>query len=196
MLRVVLPSVIPASRTVQIVRILSVGVSYVVVVDINVDIVVSPSGSIAPTSTPRCSHGDSNSKGNRHASRIVPGWWIRDWRIGIDWRSINNDRVVARDINDLWVRLFDDNHRFVFDLLGLNFLLITAFQVPSILRLCAHALNRFHNLALLRKESIAKVGSPLDVVGQLFHDIGQRCHCLNAGIPILFLNCFSKSFLF
>lgn len=196
MLRVVLPSVIPSGRAVHIVRALSiVVVLYIVIVDVDVDIVVPPSGSIAPTSTPCRSHRHSNSKGNSHACRIVPGRRIGDWRIGIDRRSINNGRVIAGNINHLRVRLFDDNHRFVFDLLGLNFLLITVLQVSGILCFYPHALDCIHNVALLGKESVAEVRGPLDVLGQLLHDIGQRRHCLNAGIPILFLNCFTKSFV-
>jgi hypothetical protein len=42
-----------------------------------------------------------------------------------------------------------------------------------VLGLLAHALNGIHHIALLRKESIAQIGGPLNVVCQPLHELWQ-----------------------
>jgi len=44
--------------------------------------------------------------------------------------------------------------------------LLSGVQSALVLRLPAHALNGIHQLALLRQEGIAEIGSPLKVISQ------------------------------
>jgi hypothetical protein len=43
-------------------------------------------------------------------------------------------------------------------------------QSALVLRLLAHALNGIHHVALVRKEDVAEISSPLNVVSQQFDD--------------------------
>jgi hypothetical protein len=44
----------------------------------------------------------------------------------------------------------------------------------------------------LSEKCIAKVCGPLDIVGKTLYQIWQRCHCLDAWIPRLFLDLLSQ----
>jgi hypothetical protein len=86
----------------------------------------------------------------------------------------------------LGVRLLNDDHLFALHGLRFNFHLLVRFQIALFLGLLAHALHRVHDVALLREESVAQVGGPLNIIGEPLHNIGKRRHGLNTGIPGLF----------
>jgi hypothetical protein len=83
----------------------------------------------------------------------------------------------------LWISLFDYDHTLALDDLGLHLLLLARFQITGVLRLLAHALHSIHQIALLRQESVAQIGGPLDVVCQALDYIGQSGHRLDTWIP-------------
>jgi hypothetical protein len=66
-------------------------------------------------------------------------------------------------LNHLRVRLLNNDHLFVLNCLGFYFHLFVRLQA-LILGLLAHALDRAHHIRLLRQESVAQVGCPLNVV--------------------------------
>ena len=165
MRRVMLPAVISAAIAavyliaVSTVYLIPVAALYIrvpveIVIHVDVHIAAAPAAAVAPPSAPHGPHRHSNSEGNRHASRIVARRWIGDWGIRIDRRSIDNRGVVARNINHLRIRLFDNNDLFRLDDLRFDFLLFVRFQVAFVLSLLAHPLNRVHHVTLLRKERI------------------------------------------
>src|SRR6476620_365553 len=129
MLGIVLPGVARARRSVGYVSVgyvLIVVASDKVVVVIDIDVVTTPAPSAipAPTTTPCRSHGDSYAKRNSHAGCVVSRRRIINRRVRIDWRSIDNRRVVGWDIDDFWFRLFDDDDLLILDNLRFDFLLI------------------------------------------------------------------------
>jgi hypothetical protein len=65
-------------------------------------------------------------------------------------------------------------------------LLLIGPQSAFVLRFPAHALNRSHQLALLRQKGVAKIGGPLNVVSQQFHDVWYSSQSLDAWIPRFF----------
>jgi hypothetical protein len=67
--------------------------------------------------------------------------------------------------------------------LRLYVLLLGRFQRAFRLGLRAHPLDGVHYVLLLRKERIAKVGRPLNVVGQTLHEVRQCSHGLHARVP-------------
>jgi hypothetical protein len=174
MLRVVLPVAASISATVAAatswlvvyaVPTVNVAVAVEIVIVVNCDVVVStPPAAITPAATPCSSHGETNSEGDRHSRRVISWRWIGNGRIGIDRRTINDGRIVAGDINDLWIGLLNYDDLFRFHHLGFYFLLFRGFQVARSLCLFAHALHSFHDIALLRQECVAQICSPLDVI--------------------------------
>jgi hypothetical protein len=96
----------------------------------------------------------------------------------------------------LRIRLFDYDHTLAFDNLRLYFLLLVRFQVAVALGLLAHALHGVHHIALLRKEGVAQVGGPLNVVGQSLDQVGEARQRLHAWIPGLLSNGIGKSLVF
>jgi hypothetical protein len=130
MLRVVLPAPVTASSTasrglggdaiapVYVVSVATIDVRVAVVIVIVVDrdiVVAAPAAAPAPASAHRRPHGNSDSEGDRHPGRVVSRRRIGDWRIRVGWRTVNNGGIIAGDVNNLWVRLLDDD-----DLLGLH----------------------------------------------------------------------------
>jgi hypothetical protein len=47
---------------------------------------------------------------------------------------------------------------------GFNFHLLVGLQRAGALRFLSHTLDRIHNVALLREESVAQIGGPLNVI--------------------------------
>jgi hypothetical protein len=83
----------------------------------------------------------------------------------------------------LGVRLLDDDHRLTFYHLGFHLLLLVRLQIAGVLGLLAHALHSLHHVVLLREEGVAKVGRPLNIIGESLHDIRKRRHGLNTWVP-------------
>jgi hypothetical protein len=96
----------------------------------------------------------------------------------------------------LWVGLLDHDHTFVLNDLGFDLLLLGRFQIPLVLGFFAHALHGIHYIALLRQESVAQIGGPLNVVSETFHHVGKGSHGLNAGIPGLLRDSIGECLIF
>jgi hypothetical protein len=92
----------------------------------------------------------------------------------------------------LRIGLLDHDDRLAFHNLRFHFLLLSGFQVACVLRLRAHTLNGIHDVGLLRQKRIAQIGGPLQILGELLQRVGQRGHCLNAGVPVLLLDGLNK----
>ena len=88
------------------------------------------------------------------------------WGIGVNRRAVHHHRVIAWNVNDLWIGLLDDDHLFAFHYLCFYLHLLIRFQVALFLRLRAHALDGIHYVILLRQECVAEFGRPLNVVHQ------------------------------
>jgi hypothetical protein len=90
---------------------------------------------------------------------------------------------------------FNHNHALVFDNLGFDLLLLSGFQSPLVMGLLAHALNRFHDVALLRQKGVTEIRRPLNFVSQPLDQFGKTSQRLNAGIPRLFGHRIGKLFV-
>ena len=124
MLRIMLPVTVAASRPIR--DVLSVGVSYEVVVVIDVDIVVAaPPAVVAPSATPSRSHCDADAKRNRHPRGVITGGRISNRRIRISWCAVHHGRVITGNINNFRTGLLDHDDLLAFDQLGFHFLLLT-----------------------------------------------------------------------
>jgi hypothetical protein len=84
--------------------------------------------------------------------------------------------------------LFDYDHLLVLNHLFFDLLLCIRGQSSSALCLRAHPLDGVHHIGFLRQKGVTEIGSPLNIVGETFHHVGQSRHRLNARIPRLFLN--------
>jgi hypothetical protein len=159
MLRIVLPVAIAAADVGPVassVDILVVVVVHEIIVVVDVDIVVAaPSATPTPASAPGCSHHHADAEGNRHSRCVIAcrwvvdrGVWVNGWTVDIHW-------VVAGNIDDLRIGLLNHDDGLILHNLGFYFLLLGGFQVPFFLGFLAHALDRIHDITLLREESIA-----------------------------------------
>ena len=117
MLRIVLPLGIAAAVSAAASRLIRrpvtisnicVAIKIIIIVNIYI-IVTAPTTAPAPPTAPRRSHGDSDSEGNRHARRVIPWRRIVDRRIGVDGRTVHVNRIVGRDVDHLWIGLFNDD---------------------------------------------------------------------------------------
>ena len=175
---------------------IDVRVAIEIVVHVDVDVVMPPSATPAPTAAPERPHHDADAKRNRNSRGVVAGRRVVDRRVGIYRGTVYHHGVVRRYIHDLRIRLFDHDHTFAFDDLRLYFLLLVRFQVAVALGLLAHALDGVHHIALLREEGIAQVGGPLNVVGQSLDQVGETRQRLDAGIPWLLGNGIGECLVF
>jgi hypothetical protein len=73
--------------------------------------------------------------------------------------------------------------------LRFHFLLRSRLQSAFVLCLAAHALNRIHQIALLRQKGVAQIRGPLNVVSQQFHEVRCSSQSLDAGVPGFFCRC-------
>src|SRR5271156_3873044 len=199
MLRIVLPVVAAAGRQgagaiyiarvdVPSIDIRVVVVAYVIIVDVNVDVTAPPPTVIAPTAVVIGTDGEPDPEGDRNARSIITGRGVVNRRIRVDGRSVNGHGIIGRHINDLWVGLLNDHDGLRFYYLSFHRLLFGGFQVSCIHGLLAHALHRVHHITLLRKEGVTQVSGPLDTVDELLHQVWERGHGLDAGIPVLVLH--------
>ncbi len=132
---------------------IAVAVEIIIIVDGDV-VVAAPTAAISPTPAPRSSHGETNSKGNRHACCIVSGRGIVNGRIGVNCRAVDEGRIVSGNVNNFRVGLLDYDDLLRFNNFCFDFLLLAGFQVARTLSLLAHALDSFHCLVLLRQEGV------------------------------------------
>jgi len=146
-----------------------VAVEVVVVVD--GDVVVSPTGVPPPATTPGRAHRNADPKRDRCAGGVVTRRRIVDGRIGIHGRPIHGHRVVRRHVHHLGVRLLDDDHVGVVLRLRRHDLLFGGLQRALVLRLPTHALDRRHHVSLLREKGVAEIRRPLNVVRQTLNKI-------------------------
>src|SRR5580658_1528131 len=199
MLRIVLPVVAAAGRQsagpVDIARVYvpSIDIRVVVVADagvsdINVDVTMPPTAVVTPTATIVGTDGEPDSEGNRNSRSVITGRRVVNRRVRVDGRSVNNHGIVGRHIDDLWVGLLNDNYSLRLYYLRFHSLLLGGFQVSCIHGLLAHSLHRVHHVTLLREEGVTQVGGPLDAVNKLLHQVWERGHGLDAGIPVLVLH--------
>ncbi len=196
MLRIVLP--LPGS-VVDPVTALDVRVAVEVVIHVDIDVVATPAATPTPATAPPCgTHRNTDSKGDctrgNHSSCRIRR--IVNRRIRIGRRAVNDCGIVAGHIDDLWIRLLDDDHLLVLHRLRLDLELLARLQCARALCLLAHALYRVHDVSLLRQECIAEVGSPLNVICKSLHHVGYRRHGLNARVPRLFLDGINERLIF
>jgi len=128
MLWIVLPIVVRVTNLVIDVR--SVVIVYVLVVDINVDVIVAPAAIVTPASpmtAPGGSYGNSNAKRNGRSRRVITWGRIVNRRIWIDGRSIDHNWVIGGDVNHVRAGRLNYDNVLAFDLLGLHCLLLTGF---------------------------------------------------------------------
>jgi hypothetical protein len=197
MLGVVLP-VATATATATlggaVTGILPIAVIYEIVTIIYIYIVIpSPSAVAAPSAAKGGTHGYAHSERKSHSGCVIPSWRIVDGWIGIGRGAVNHYGVIAGNVDNLRVGLFDHDHLLAFHHLRFNFHLLCGFQIPLLLGLRPHALHSIHDIGLLGQNNIAKVRRPLDVIREPFDDIRKGSHSLNGGIPVLFLHCVRES---
>src|SRR5215469_1531238 len=158
-----------------------------IVAVIDVDAAAAPSASVAPaTAHPRTHHESETERDERRSRRVVR---VVDRRIRVDRRTVDHHRVVRRNVDDLRIRLLDDDHLLAtLDGLRLDLLLLIRFQSAFCRGLLAHPLHRVHDVLLLCEECVAEIRRPLNVVRQAFDEVRHGGHRLNAGVPGLLLH--------
>jgi hypothetical protein len=166
------------------------------IVAVNVNVVAAPAAAPTPPAAPEGPHRDANPEGDCHSRGVVPDWRIVNRRIGIDGGTVHYDRIVRRHINHLRVRLLDNDRTFAFNNLRFHLLLFRRTQVALLLSFLAHALDSLHDIRLLSQERVAKIGGPLNVIGQAVYHIGQGRQRLDTGIPRLFRHGISEFLVF
>ena len=155
-----------------------------IIVHVDVDVVVTPSGSVAPPAPGRAD-------GQPHPERDRAGCYDGTCRVRrvvnrgvrVHRSSINDGGIVGWYIDHVRLRRLHNDHRFVFYNLVFDCHLLVGLQGALILGDLSHTLYSFHNVALLGKKSVAKVRRPLNIVREPFHNIRQGCHGLNTWIP-------------
>src|SRR5262249_28662568 len=119
--RIVLPGVPTAISRVNAVAPLDVGVAIEVVIVVYGDVVVAaPPAAPTPATGPHSSHGHSNAEGNCHSRCVVTRRRVSDRRVRVHGRTVNYRRVIAGNVNDLWIGLLDHNHLLALYRLGLH----------------------------------------------------------------------------
>jgi hypothetical protein len=96
----------------------------------------------------------------------------------------------------LRVRLLDNDRTLAFNNLRFHLLLFRRTQVALLLSFLAHALDSLHDIRLLSQKRVAKIGGPLNIIGQAVYHIGQGRQRLNTGIPRLFRHGISEFLVF
>ncbi len=134
-----------------------------VVVVVDIDTSTAPVATPTPTASPPRSHQYSGAERYRGARRIVAGW-IVDRRIRILRRAVYSCRLIGRHIYNLRIGRLDHNHALIVNYARSHCLLFGTMQSTLFLRLSSHTLNGIHHFALLRKEGITQVRSPLKVI--------------------------------
>jgi len=163
-----------------------------IVVVIDVDVVATPTASPSPSTTPERSHHHANTEGDRHPRRVIAPGRVIDGRIWINRRTINDNRIIRRHVQDFRAGRLNDDDVLLLDDLRFDFLLFRGFQMPFVLRLLAHALYSIHKVRLLSQECISQIGRPLNVVGKPFHYFGNSGQSLHAWIPRLLRRCIGE----
>src|SRR6185503_3320443 len=156
------------------------------VVDVDVDVVATPAAAVAVAAVPpRGADGDADAEGDHaggndgtsRVGRIVDRW------VRVDRRSVDDDRAVGGNVDDLRVRRLNDDDRLLLDDLRLDRLLLARVERPGPRGLLAHSLDGVHDVALLSKELVTEPGGPLDVVPKTLDGVWQGRHRLDAGVP-------------
>src|SRR4051794_34028357 len=156
MLGVVLPAIAGPSAARGLLRSAVTAVDAVAAVDVRIaiEVIVTVDGDVVvaapptvptPTATPRSSHRNPYAERDRHSGRIVAHRRrIINGRVRVNRWAIHHRGAVAGYINDLRIRLFNDDDLLGFHYLRLNLLLVAGLQVARTLRLLSHALHRIH----------------------------------------------------
>ncbi len=146
----------------------AVAIEAIKVVDVN--IATAPAATPSVTAAPPRSHQHSRAEGKRSAGCVVARR-IVERRIWIRRFTVYSCGLIRRNVHNFRISWLDHNHALVVNLLRFHSLLLRSVQSALVLRLLAHALNGIHHVALVRKEGVAEIGSPLNVVSQYFHDV-------------------------
>lgn len=191
MSRVVLPGVVTGTEGVDPIAPVHIPivvvVVYEVVVSVDIDIVVSPAAAITPAAAPGNTHRYAGTVSDISCS-VISVWRVIHVGVRVCHRSPNERRVVIRNVDHFRTGLFNHYDGFAFDLLRFYFDLFIGLQLPPVLRFGAHTLDGVHHVTLLGQKGVSQFGGPLDVLGQLLDNLGQRRHRLNARIPVLVLH--------
>jgi len=188
MLRIVLPSAIGRQGRGAIAS-ADICVAIEVVVAVDVDVVAAPTAVPAITSAPERSHRHTDTKGESHPSCVISWRRIIDRRIRVRRGAPHHRGIVRRYVNDFRTCRLDYNHAFVIDRLCFYLLLLGRLQIALLLGLLPHALYSGHHIALLGKERIPQISSPLNIVGEPFRHVWNSRKRLDACVPRLLRNC-------
>jgi hypothetical protein len=131
MLGIVVPTriaaTIPAGNAGVAVPAADIGIPVVVIVGVYGDVVIAAPAAVPPSATPGGTHGHSDPKRNRHASRVVARRRIGDRWIWVNGGAVNYRRVIAGNVDYLWAGLLDDDDGLVLYNFCLHFHLLIGF---------------------------------------------------------------------
>ena len=148
----------------------------------------APPAPSMPTAAKEQPHINADTEAEPHSAEDDAARRPEPARIGIpERRSPDPRRIVDRNIEHRRVRRLDLNHRLAIVRCVYHVLLRRGCQFARFLGALPHALHRIHYVLLLRKERVAQIGGPGDVIIQPLQDVGEYHEGLNAGIPVLLL---------
>jgi hypothetical protein len=131
MRRIVLPFVsastaAPITQRINLIAVATtdVRVAVEIVIAVNIYVIAAPTTPPTPAAAPEGSHREANPERNRSRAGVVAPSWVVDWRIRVVWSAPNDNGVVAWKVNNLGVRLLDDDDLLSFDDLCFYLLLL------------------------------------------------------------------------
>ena len=130
----------------------------------------TPAIPAAPTAAEKASDRNARAKENARAVCGVVPARIRIVHGG----SPDPKRIINGYVNDIWIRGSDDNDWLAGILRSDHLLLWSGNQLTRLLRRYAHSLNGSHHVRLLRKERIAEISRPGDVLVQAFQHVRKH----------------------
>src|SRR5438477_13017019 len=128
-----------------------------IIIIVNIYIIVSaPATVAAPAPTHRRPNHHPDTKRDSHASGVISRWRVGNWRVGVRRCAVDDDGVIAGDIDDFGFRLLNDNDVLAFDSLCFYLYLLSRLQISLFLGLGSHALHSIHHVRLLGQTGISK----------------------------------------
>src|SRR4051794_26824290 len=92
---------------------IDVGISIEVVIGVDIYVIAAPAAAPTPAAAPRSTHRQPHAEGDRPGCNygscsII--WRIINWWVRIANCTICIYRIIRRNVNHLWVSLFDHDH--------------------------------------------------------------------------------------
>ncbi len=133
----------------------------VIVVDVDVDVVVTvaPPATVAPTTTVSCPDRNADSEREDSARRVVTWRRIVNRRIRVYGRSVNHHGAIRGHVHHLWVGLLDDDNGLLFNNLCFYFICSLDFKFPAFF-----AFMRMRWTASITSDCCARKAFPRSVV--------------------------------